>query len=106
MTQEVLTIAGVTAILGIVLPGILTWIKRLPYSDVTKDMLILVGLVLVAGASFFVLGDITVNACSGLDLLGCVTVVMGYISLVVGQAFVWYKMFWKPSTLADRIAGM
>ena len=96
----------VTAILGIIAPPILALVKRSQrLSDQAKDMLILVALVLVGGLAAFLCGNIDPLACSVVDLEGCIGVIVGYVSLVVGQAFDWYKMLYKPSGIDAKIAG-
>ena len=106
MEGQLLTMVQVTAILGIVAPPSLALVKRSQrLSDQAKDMLILVALVLVGGLAAFLCGDIDPLACSVVDLEGCIGVIIGYVSLVVGQAFVWYKMLYKPSGIDAKIAG-
>ena len=106
MDGQLLTMVQVTAILGIIAPPILALVKRSQrLSDQAKDMLILVALVLVGGLAAFLCGDIDPLACSVVDLEGCIGLIVGYVSLVVGQAFAWYKMFYKPSGIDAKIAG-
>jgi len=106
MEEQLLTMVQVTALLGIILPPILALVKRSDrLSDQGKDMLILAALVLVGGVAAFLCGDISGFACSALGFEGCVGVILGYVSLVVGQAFMWYKMFYKPSGIDAKIAG-
>ena len=106
MEGQLLTMVQVTAILGIIAPPILALIKRSKkLSDQAKDMIILVALVLVGGVAAFLCGDIDPLACSVVGSEGCVGIIIGYVSLVVGQAFVWYKMLYKPSGIDARIAG-
>ena len=106
MEGQLLTMVQVTAILGIIAPPILALVKRSQrLSDQAKDMLILVALVLVGGLAAFLCGDIDPLACSVVDLEGCIGVIVGYVSLVVGQAFLWYKMLYAPSGIDAKIAG-
>ena len=106
MEGQLLTMVQVTAILGIVAPPILALVKRSQrLSDQAKDMVILLALVLVGGLAAFLCGDIDPLACSVVDLQGCVGIIIGYVSLVVGQAFAWYKMLYKPSGIDAKIAG-
>ena len=105
MEGQLLTMVQVTAILGIIAPPVLALIKRTSWSEQTKDMLILLALILVGAVAAFLCGNISPYACSAVDLEGCVGIIVGYISLVVGQAFAWYKMFYKPSGIDARIAG-
>lgn len=104
-TQAFLTLAGVTAMLGIIFPFIAALVKRLGLERKVQDAVILGLLIAFAGGAFFVLGDISVSACKDSDLPSCATVIAGYISLVVGQAYIWYKMFWQAFGLDDRISG-
>lgn len=103
--EQLLTMVQVTAILGIIAPPFTALLKRTRWSDQTKDMVVLLALVLVGGIAAFVVGDISPYACSVVDLLGCAGIIVGYVSLVVGHALVWYKMLWKPSGVYGRIAG-
>ena len=106
MEEQLLTMVQVTALLGIILPPMLALVKRSDrLSAQGKDMLILGVLALVGAVAAFLCGNISLSACSALDFEGCVGVILGYISLVVGQAFMWYKMFYKPSGLDAKIAG-
>ena len=102
---ETLTIVGITTAIGFVFPTIAAAVKRYVSDKLKQDMLILLLLVLVAAGSFFVIGDIDATACEGLDLIGCVAVLLGYVGLTMTQAFTWYKNFWKPSGLDGRISG-
>ena len=106
MEGQLLTMVQVTAILGIIAPPILALVKRTKrLSDQAKDMIILVALVLVGGLAAFLCGDIDPLACSVVDLEGCIGIIIGYVSLVVGQAFAWYKMLYRPSGIDAKIAG-
>ena len=106
MEGQLLTMVQVTAILGIIAPPILALVKRTKkLSDQAKDMLILLALVLVGGVAAFLCGDIDPLACSVVGPEGCVGIIIGYVSLVVGQAFAWYKMLYKPSGIDAKIAG-
>jgi len=102
---QLITMAQVTAILGIIAPPFLALVKRTGWSKQVQDMAILVILVLVGGLAAFLAGDISPTACNVLPLEDCIGVIMGYITLVVGQAFLWYKMLWRPSGIDDKIAG-
>lgn len=105
MEGQLLTMVQVTAILGIIAPPFTAFIKRTTWSDQTKDMVILVALVIVGGGAGFLCGNINPRACSAGDLLACIGIIIGYIDFVVLTAFGWYKMLWKPSGVYARIAG-
>lgn len=105
MEGEVLTWVAVTTILGLVLPPILALVKRFDLEEKTKDMVVLVLLVGVGGVAGFIIGDVSLAMCTGVELIVCAAKIVAAIDIVVGQAFLWYKMFWKPSGLDDRISG-
>lgn len=93
------------ALIGIFAPSITAVLKRWGWSRKKQDMLILAVLVVVAGVMAFGSGEISAGACAGLGLEECFGVIYKYIGLVVGGAFVSYKMFWQASGIDDEIAG-
>ena len=102
---EVLTIAGITTAIGAVFPTISALVRRWVGDKLKQDMIILVLLLLVAGGSFFAIGDIDVALLEGLDIAESAAVILGFVGLTMTQAFTWYKNFWKPSGLDGRISG-
>jgi len=93
------------ALIGIFAPVAAAYLKKLGLSRKKQDMVILVALIAVAGVMAVGSGEISTNACAGLGLEACFGVVYKYIGLVVGGAFVSYKMFWQASGIDDEIAG-
>jgi len=104
-TEVVLTWALVTEMLAFVMPALAALIKRLNLSKTAQDMAILAFYIVVAGLAGILIGNIALDACADISLEACVAVVIGYIQLVMAQAFIWYKMFWQASGIEARIAG-
>jgi hypothetical protein len=92
-------------LLGIVAPAILALFKRLDLSKTAQSGIILAACIVGAGVTMLASGELDPAACSGLDLLDCVSVVYKYLGLVLGGAFVSYKMFWQALGIDDKIAG-
>ena len=95
----------VAGILGILAPIVNALFKRLGLGEKAQNALILGFCIVVAGFAAFASGDISVDACAGLDLQACVEVVYGYIGIVLVGAFVSYKMFYQALGIDDKIAG-
>jgi hypothetical protein len=92
-------------ILGFVAPLALAWFKRWNLNKNAQAGIILAGLLVVAGVTMLLSGDINPAACSGLDLLPCVKIVVGYLVAVFGAALGSYKYVWQAFGIDDRIAG-
>ena len=92
-------------LLGALLPLVMALFKRLGLDQKVQDLIILLALVGIAGAVAFASGEVSVGGCAGLDLEGCFGVIYKYVGLVVTNAFVFYKMLWKPTGIDDKIAG-
>jgi len=105
MDGQVLTWAGVTTVLGIILPPFMAFIKRVGWEKRTQDLVILAVLIIIGGGAGFLVGDIDPFACSRQELAGCLAVVMAYIGSTVTQALVWYKMYWEGSAVETKLAG-
>lgn len=103
--QQVLTMAGVTGFLGIIMPPLTRFFVRFGWSKRSTDLVILVLLVVVAGAAAFLVGNINPFACSGTKLPECLAIVVGYVNLTLVQALAWYKCYWEDSAVSAKIAG-
>lgn len=103
--QQVLTMAGVTGFLGIVMPPLTAFIRRFGWTKRSTDLAILALLIVVAGGAAFLMGNINPLACSGIQLPECLAIVVGYVNLTLVQALAWYKCYWEDSAVSARIAG-
>jgi len=103
MDGQVLTWAGVTTILGIVLPPFMALVKRFGWEKRKQDLVIL-GLLIAAGAvAGFLVGDIDPRACSGIELAECVLKIAAYVGMTLVQAVAWYKSYWEDSAVENKI---
>ena len=105
MESQVITLAGLTTILGIILPPFLALVKKTGWKKRSKDLVILAILIVVGAVAGFLAGEINPMACSDAELPECLTLVVGYIGFTAGQALVWYKLYWEDSALENKIAG-
>lgn len=93
------------AILAFLAPLVLAIFKRYDLSENVQAGVILGGLLVVAGFSMFISGDINPMACAGLGLIACVKIVVGYLIAVFGTALTSYKYVWQAFGIDDKIAG-
>lgn len=92
-------------LVGIVAPVVVGLFKRLGLSDKQQNLVTLCVLVVITGVMMVGSGEISLTACSGMGLEACVSVVYKYVFLVIGGAFLSYKMFWQALGIDDKIAG-
>lgn len=103
--EELTPIAAYFALTTFFIPPIIALLKRTIFKgwdDEKKDVAVFV-LCLVAG-----LGEVYINGSLKLtngDARQMINLVVINMWLTVGAAFVWYKMFWSPSTIDARITG-
>lgn len=93
-------------LLGIIAPAINALFKRLGLGEKAQNGIILAACIVGAGVMMFLSGELDPAACAGLDLPGCLSVIYKYLGLVLGGAFVSYKMFWQALGIDDKIAGL
>ena len=93
------------ALLAVLAPLVLAWFKRFNISENAKQGIILAGLLVIAGFSMWLSGDIDPKVCASLGLLECVRIVVGYVGAVFTAALVSYKYVWQAFGIDDRIAG-
>lgn len=92
-------------LLGIVAPAVNALFKRLGLSEHAQNGVILAACIVGAGVMMLVSGELDPAACAELGLVDCVGVVYKYLGLVLGGAFISYKMFWQALGIDDKIAG-
>lgn len=95
----------VAALLAMVAPLVLALFKRLKLSKEATSGIVLAGCVVVAAIGLFMSGEIDPRGCADADLVECVKVVLSYLTLSLGVAFVYYKMVWQALGIDDKIAG-
>ena len=92
-------------LLGIIAPAINALFKRLGLDEKVQNGIILAACIVGAGVMMLASGELDPAACAELGLLDCLSVVYKYLGLVLGGAFVSYKMFWQALGIDDKIAG-
>ena len=93
------------ALLGLLAPIVNAWFKRWGLGEKEQNVIILSFLIVVSGVMMIGSGEISLSGCAGMGLEECFGVVYKYLGLVVGGAFVSYKMFFQALGIDDRIAG-
>jgi hypothetical protein len=98
--QEIL--AG---LIGVLAPVVVAAFKRLNLNEKMQNLVTLIILIVITGIMMVGSGEISLHACSGLGLEECVGVVYKYVGLVIGGAFLSYKLFWQALGIDDKVAG-
>jgi len=104
--EELTPIAAWFALSTFFIPPIIALLKRTVFKgweDARKDVAVFAVCLFFGFVEVFVNGSLKLTDGDTRQIVNLVIVNMW---LTVGAAFIWYKMFWNPSTIDGRISGV
>ncbi len=103
--EELTPVAAYLLLTTFLIPPIIAAFKRVLFKgwdQARKDVAVFVVCLLFGAGEMYINGSMKLTNGDTRQIINMVVINM---ALTVGAAFVWYKMFWNPSGIDERIAG-